>query len=58
MVLRKIPREQWPEMHLKVTAAEVLKGRRDDWGYHRKWEGNYLASVSNHFKSLRKVLYL
>ncbi|KAF8795174.1 Unconventional myosin ID like protein [Argiope bruennichi] len=46
MVLRKIPREQWPEMHLKVTAAEVLRGRRDNWGYHRKWEGNYLASTS------------
>ncbi|GFW09815.1 unconventional myosin ID [Trichonephila clavipes] len=46
MILRKIPREQWPEMHLKVNAAEVLTGRREDWGYHRKWEGNYLSFTS------------
>ncbi|KFM66883.1 Myosin-IA, partial [Stegodyphus mimosarum] len=46
MILRKIPREQWAELNLKVTAAEVLKGRRQDWGFHRKWEGNYLSSTS------------
>ncbi|XP_054715568.1 unconventional myosin-Id-like [Uloborus diversus] len=46
MILRKIPREDWPELHLKVTAAQVLRNRRQDWGYHRKWQGNYLASTS------------
>ena len=46
MVLQKIPRDKWPELQLKVIAADALKGRRQNWGYHRKWEGNYLASVS------------
>ncbi|KAL3218260.1 hypothetical protein MRX96_031635 [Rhipicephalus microplus] len=43
MILRKVPREQWPQLHLKVTAADVLAGRRRDWGQSRKWHGNYLS---------------
>uniref|UniRef100_A0A131XZ66 Putative myosin class ii heavy chain n=1 Tax=Ixodes ricinus TaxID=34613 RepID=A0A131XZ66_IXORI len=43
MVLRKVPHEDWPQLHLKVTAADVLAGRRRDWGQARKWQGNYLA---------------
>ncbi|XP_049267275.1 unconventional myosin ID-like [Rhipicephalus sanguineus] len=43
MILRKVPREQWPQLHLKVTTADVLAGRRRDWGQSRKWHGNYLS---------------
>lgn len=43
MMLRKVPREDWPQLHLKVTAADVLAGRRRDWGQSRKWHGNYLS---------------
>lgn len=43
MILKKIPREDWPQLRNKIAAAEALKGRRPEWGYSRKWEGNYLA---------------
>ena len=33
-------------MHVKIFAAEALKGRRTDWGVARKWEGHYLSNVS------------
>lgn len=46
MMLRKVPREEWPQLHLKVTAAEVLAGRRRDWGQSRKWHGNYLSQTA------------
>ena len=45
MILRNIPKSDWPVLRLKVTAADHLMGKRSDWGYKRKWEGNYLASV-------------
>ncbi|XP_053206398.1 unconventional myosin-Id-like [Panonychus citri] len=47
MVLRKIPREDWTQMHLKVIAVEVLRGRKTDWGHDKRWEGNYLSMKSN-----------
>ena len=34
-ILSKYPRESWPEMHLKITALELLKGKRAQWGIHR-----------------------
>ncbi|KAG1662253.1 Myosin-IA [Nymphon striatum] len=43
MALRKIPRNEWGQMQLKVLAADALQGKRHNWGYQRKWEGNYLA---------------
>ena len=42
MILRKVPREEWPQMHLKVIAADAFKGQRKEWGHNRRWEGNYL----------------
>ena len=45
MILRNVPREEWPSLQLKCTAHDVLKGQRPDWGMRRKWEGNYLAMV-------------
>lgn len=44
MILNKIPREQWPEMKLKVIAASALLNKRPSYGINRKWEGNYLAA--------------
>lgn len=45
MLLRNIPRSEWPQLRLKVLTAEVLQNRRPEWGYGRKWEGNYLGLV-------------
>ncbi|KAL4708007.1 hypothetical protein ACJJTC_010623, partial [Scirpophaga incertulas] len=42
-VLRPVPRDQWPQLRLKVTAAGVLRGRRRNWGAARHWRGDYLA---------------
>lgn len=41
-ILSKYPREDWPEMHLKITALELLRGKRAAWGINRKWRGDYL----------------
>lgn len=43
MILRSVPRENWPQLRLKICAASALKGKRSSWGQNRKWEGNYLA---------------
>jgi len=43
MILRSVPRSEWPELKLKICAASVLRGKRTSWGQNRKWEGNYLA---------------
>lgn len=45
MILHQIPKDEWPSMHMKILAAEALKGRRRDWGVNRKWEGHYLTVV-------------
>lgn len=51
MILKGMPKKEWPVLQLKVTAQEALRKQRPDWGYKRKWEGNYLASVSTVFTS-------
>jgi len=43
MILRSVPREEWPQLRTKICAASVLRGKRTSWGQNRKWEGNYLA---------------
>ncbi|XP_041975732.1 unconventional myosin ID-like, partial [Aricia agestis] len=43
LVLRAVPREQWPQLRLKVCAASALRGRRSQWGASRVWAGDYLA---------------
>jgi len=45
-ILSKYPRESWPEMHLKITALELLKGKRMQWGIQRKWRRDYLNDTS------------
>lgn len=44
MILSKIPRNEWPQMKLKVTAASALLNKRAHYGLARKWEGNYLST--------------
>ncbi|XP_066998175.2 unconventional myosin ID [Anabrus simplex] len=43
MILKTIPREDWPQLKLKIAAASALKGKRSQWGQSRKWEGDYLS---------------
>lgn len=43
MVLKVIPREDWPQLRLKMSAASALRSQRNQWGQERRWEGNYLA---------------
>ncbi|XP_043283324.1 unconventional myosin ID isoform X2 [Venturia canescens] len=43
MILRAIPREDWPQLRLKMAAGAVLRSKRQFWGQVRRWEGNYLA---------------
>lgn len=44
MILKRIPRNEWPQMKLKITAASALINKRPYYGVNRKWEGNYLSS--------------
>ncbi|XP_047111722.1 unconventional myosin ID [Schistocerca piceifrons] len=46
MILRPIPRDEWPQLKFKIIAASALRGKRAHWGQTRKWEGNYLAQSS------------
>jgi hypothetical protein len=34
-ILSKYPKAEWPEMFTKLTAMEVLKGKRQNWGIAR-----------------------
>ncbi|XP_071562169.1 unconventional myosin ID [Temnothorax nylanderi] len=43
MILRAIPREDWPQLRLKMAAGAVLRSKRSYWGQDRRWEGNYLS---------------
>jgi len=45
-VLSKYPKESWPEMDLKITALELLKGKRAQWGIQRRWKGDYLNDTA------------
>jgi len=45
MILKPYPPAERPSLRLKVFAAGALIGRRAEWGYRRKWEGNYLFLV-------------
>lgn len=46
MVLKPFPKEDWPQMQLKVIAVEALRGRKTDWGHDKRWDGNYLSMKS------------
>ncbi len=48
-ILSKYPRASWPEMHVKITAMEMLGGKRAQWGIQRSWRGDYLNDTSENF---------
>lgn len=43
MILRSIPRSEWPQMRLICIASQAIGNRRKFWGQNRKWLGDYLA---------------
>nr|CAD7459687.1 unnamed protein product [Timema tahoe] len=43
MILRAVPRNEWPQLKLKILAASSLNGKRATWGQSRKWLGDYLS---------------
>lgn len=45
MILRNIPREEWPQLRIKMAAGSVLCKKRPYWGQERTWEGNYLSQL-------------
>ncbi|XP_055375494.1 unconventional myosin ID [Condylostylus longicornis] len=52
MILRKYPRDEWVQMHLKISTACVLRNCRKYWGQNRKWLGDYLSlSQENRFNT-------
>ncbi|XP_033097296.1 unconventional myosin-Id-like isoform X3 [Anneissia japonica] len=46
-ILSRIPKEDWEQVRIKAAAMNALRGKRSDWGYRRKWQGNYLASLTD-----------
>ncbi|XP_075237510.1 unconventional myosin ID [Lycorma delicatula] len=46
MILKPYPREEWPQLRMKMSAACALKGKRRSWGHERKWIGDYLSVPS------------
>lgn len=43
VILLRIPVRDRPEVQLKAIAYGCLDNRRKNWGYNRKWLGNYLS---------------
>lgn len=43
VILLRIPVRDRPEVQLKAIAYGALNNRRPNWGYNRKWIGNYLT---------------
>ncbi|XP_048478369.1 unconventional myosin-Id isoform X2 [Plutella xylostella] len=52
LTLKPIPRDQWPQLKMKICAASALKGRRREWGARRQWLGDYLAQDSYNSKAV------
>ena len=52
-ILCKYPRESWPDMNLKITAMELLKGKRAEWGIQR-----YSCSHTDGNKTLHTLLLM
>ncbi|KAM3962652.1 LOW QUALITY PROTEIN: unconventional myosin ID [Aphomia sociella] len=50
MTLKPVPREQWPQLKMKICAASALAARRRQWGAARS-SGDYLAEDSYNPKS-------
>lgn len=46
MILRKYPRDEWPQLRLQIIAASAFRKRRKFWGHDRRWLGNYLSNTA------------
>ena len=46
MMLKSVPKEQWPEVRIKSATIEGLNGRKKQYGLRRRWLGDYLRLVS------------
>ncbi|XP_043921948.1 unconventional myosin-Id-like [Protopterus annectens] len=44
-IVKNIPPSDMPQIKAKVAAMEFLNGQRQDWGYQRTWERDYLSSA-------------
>ncbi|CAB3236517.1 unnamed protein product [Arctia plantaginis] len=51
LTLKPIPRDQWPQLKVKICAASALRRRRADWGQARAWAGDYLADCHYNAKA-------
>ncbi|XP_024946360.1 myosin-IA isoform X2 [Cephus cinctus] len=51
MILKVIPREDWGQLKLKISAASLLRSKRQHWGQERRWEGNYLSKPDENVHS-------
>ncbi|XP_047503625.1 unconventional myosin ID [Pieris napi] len=51
LVLKPVPRDQWHQLKLKISAASALKSRRSHWGASRIWKGDYLADQTYNDKA-------
>ncbi|XP_053609304.1 unconventional myosin ID [Plodia interpunctella] len=51
LTLKPVPRDQWPQLKMKICAASALGGRRAEWGSNRAWLGDYLADDNYNSKS-------
>ena len=45
MLLKPIPADELAGFQHKIFAAEALKGQRSEWGFKKRWDGDYLAKV-------------
>lgn len=54
VILLRIPVRDRPEVQLKAIAFGALDNRRRNWGYNRKWLGNYLMQQVKREKGGRR----
>lgn len=45
-ILSCVPKEEWPQLRIKVAAASVLKNKRAEWGQNRRWLGDYMTNLN------------
>jgi hypothetical protein len=46
LVLNKMPEHLKEAFSQKIAAFYALNGKRQEWGYSRRWKADYLALVS------------
>lgn len=56
VILGRMPSHLRASLLPKIAAYESLNGKRQWWGYHRYWKGDYLTHVS-YFSRLLKMWF-